>query len=954
MNLEKGDILSGFKLINKEKIEDIRSIGYLFRHERSGAGLMYIENDDDNKVFFISFKTPPEDDCGTAHIVEHSVLCGSEKYPVKDPFNELAKGSLNTYLNALTYSDKTVYPIASRNDKDFTNLMDVYMDSVFNPCILKNREIFMQEGHHLHLEKPDDELEEKGVVYNEMKGAFSEPDRYIDMCVNTSLFPNSPYGFESGGDPEKITELTYEKFIEFYKKYYHPSNCYIYLFGKMDIREKLEYIDKYYLSVFTRQKGAEINHQKPIRETVRRNEKYPVLKKGEDEAYYAVAFMSGDSCNAEKCLGFSILSYMLMDTNASPVRKALLDNKFCADTEGWFDPSMLDTVFTIVAKNAKEDSLDEFEATVMEKLKKLAERGLDSKLKTSAINAFDFMLSEENFGYKPRGLYYGLKAMNSWLHTDTNPFESFRYKKHISAIRAKAEDRYFEKMIEETMLNNTAKVFVSLQPKEGMQTELDETQKKLYAKMKEELSGEELENIINNTANLLEYQSSDDDLSVMPALELNDINKKADIIENEIRDEIFFVPADTNGIVYAEISFDVNHIPESDYGYVGLLSDLVGRLDTEKYSFGDLSTCIDMYTGGIAGICSGYYDTNGNIKRRLSVSTKALIGNVDMMIKLAEQTTMKMLLDRDKSIRLIIRDRITRLEDYLAQNGHMTAATRALGHFSAASAFKDATSGVGYFKFLSEIDKNFDDNVIKKLKKTAKAVFTGPLIAISCGEKEFSKAIRIKTVFTSRDMNDAISTQDNGSPYSEGIITAGKIQYVAKAMDYKKLGYGYSGKLLVLKNIINLEYLWNSVRVQGGAYGCGCNFNKNGSMYMYSYRDPNLERTLKIYGEAGEFLRNFKADKRSMTNYIIGAINSIDAPRTKEQSMKLAFTRHIMGITPDMQQQERNELLSSTADDMTGYAQMLDEFEKSQDICVVGNGNRISSCKILDEVMNLK
>ena len=432
MEMNINDCISGFTLINREEIDDINSEGYLFLHKKSGARLMYIENDDDNKVFFISFKTPPEDDCGTPHIIEHSVLCGSEKYPVKDPFNELAKGSLNTYLNALTYSDKTVYPIASRNDKDFSNLMDVYLDAVFNPMILKHKEIFMQEGHHFHMENADDPLEIKGVVYNEMKGAFSDPDRYLDGAANTALFTDSPYMFESGGDPDKIPDLTYEKFIDFYKKQYHPSNSYIYLFGKMDIAEKLEYLDKEYLSAFDRQNFKnDIKAQKCQNKIIRKEEYYPVIEKNENEAMYAAGFITGKSYDEETSLGYSILSYILMDTNASPVRKSLIESGFCSDTEGWFDSSTMDTVFSIIAKSAKENASEEFENIIRNELGNIVKNGLDAELVNSAVNAFEFMLSEENFGYKPRGLYYGLKAMNSWLHKE-NPFESFRFKKHIS------------------------------------------------------------------------------------------------------------------------------------------------------------------------------------------------------------------------------------------------------------------------------------------------------------------------------------------------------------------------------------------------------------------------------------------------------------------------------------------------------------------------------------------
>lgn len=949
MKININDCISGFTLINREEIDDINSEGYLFLHKKSGARLMYIENDDDNKVFFISFKTPPEDDCGTPHIIEHSVLCGSEKYPVKDPFNELAKGSLNTYLNALTYSDKTVYPIASRNDKDFSNLMDVYLDAVFNPMILKHKEIFMQEGHHFHMENADDPLEIKGVVYNEMKGAFSDPDRYLDGAVNTALFTDSPYMFESGGDPDKIPDLTYEKFIDFYKKQYHPSNSYIYLFGKMDIAEKLEYLDKEYLSAFDRQNFKnDIKAQKCQNKIIRKEEYYPVIEKNENEAMYAAGFITGKSYDEETSLGYSILSYILMDTNASPVRKALIESGFCSDTEGWFDSSTMDTVFSIIAKSAEENASEEFENIIRNELGNIVKNGLDAELVNSAVNAFEFMLSEENFGYKPRGLYYGLKAMNSWLHKE-NPFESFRFKKHISSIRSKINDGYFESLISNGMLNNKTSVYVSLQPKGGMQAEIDEAERKRLLKIKENLSGKEIDKIVEETKQLLAFQSADEDLSVMPSLKLSDINKNADIIENEIVDGIFYVPGNTNGVIYSELSFSTDSIDEKDYGYVGLISDLIGRLDTQKYDFNELPTKIDLYTGGITSSCAAYYTTDGKVKKVLNVSAKALSRNVEMMKELVDQTTDKMDFDKAESIRLIIKDRISKLENYLNQNGHITASNRALSYFNEGYNYKDKTGGIGYFKFLCELDKNFNDEALAELKKTADIIFDKNklTVGVSCEKNDFDKIKNIGQIFDAKDIGNKNGISKKINIVSEGIITPSKIQYVAKAADYKKAGYEYSGKLLVLKNILDLEYLWNMVRVQGGAYGCGCNFIRSGGMYMYSYRDPNLKRTIDIYNKTGEFLENFTADEKAMTNYIIGAVNTVDRPLNMEQKLKTAFIRHISGITDCLRQKERDEILSSSCEDMRSYAQMFNYFAESTHICVIGNADNINNEKNL-------
>ncbi len=952
MNYKIGDIIYGFRLTKEERIDDIDSNGYLFVHEKSGARLMYIENSDDNKVFFIAFKTPPENDCGIAHIIEHSVLCGSEKYPVKDPFNELAKGSLNTYLNALTYSDKTVYPIASRNNRDFMNLMDVYMDAVFNPLILKHKEIFMQEGHHLHMEAMDSELEVRGVVYNEMKGAFSDPDRYIEGAVNTALFTDSPYKYESGGDPDKIPQLTYEEFTDFYKKNYHPSNSYIFLFGKMDIEERLAYLDRDYLSKYSVEVFANtIKHEKG-RGIVRKEESYPVVEKKDNEAIYAAGFVTGSSCDEQRCLGYSILSYILMDTNASPVRTALMKNGFCSDTEGWYDSSMYDTVFTIIAKGAKENSAGEFEGIVSNELEKLIEQGIDRELVISAVNTFDFMLSEEDFGYKPRGLYYGLKSMNTWLHED-NPFDAFRFKKHIKSIRSKIDEGYFEGLISD-IISNPSKAFVSLQPEEGLQEKLDREKKKQMSEYKNSLSDAEKQKIVDDTANLLKFQSKEDDLSVMPVLKLSDIDKKADLIENEERDGVLFVPQNTNDIVYSELAFNVDDIPQKDYCLLGLLSDLVGKLDTEKYSYNELPKKIDMYTGGVSAQCSAYYNTSGKTEKVLTVSGKALSVNTERLIDIIEQCTVKMSFYNTESLKLIIRDRISKLENYLTQNGHMTASARALSYFNESYGFKEATGGIGYFKFLCELDKGFDGSVCEKLKELAMTVFSRDrlLTGISCEDKDFNGICKIRDVFGINKITGNITDYKTES-ISEGVATAGRIQYVAKAAPYGN--YKYSGKMLVLKNILNLEYLWNTVRVQGGAYGCGFNIIRSGAMYMYSYRDPNLKRTLDVYDNAADFISSFDADEKAMTNYIIGAINSIDRPTSKEQRLKISVVRKIVHLTDEMKQRERDELLSATAQDMREYAKMLEAMKKSPYTCVIGNKDNIQKEKgLFKNIINMK
>lgn len=957
----------GFCLMHQEEIKDIQSTAYLFQHIKSGARLFYLKNEDDNKVFFISFKTPPENDCGTAHILEHSVLCGSKKYQAKDPFNELAKGSLNTYLNALTYGDKTMYPVASRNEKDFSNLVDVYMDAVLNPRIYEKKEIFMQEGWHYHLEKETEPIIYKGVVYNEMKGALSDPERILSDTISKSLFPNTIYHYESGGDPEAIPDLTYENFLKFHQKYYHPSNSYLYLYGNMDIEQYLAYLDEQYLSNYTMQTTAiEIAVEKSFEKPVVLCESYPVSSKDETQnsAYLSYNVRVGLSTNGELMTAFDLLNYILLGTNASPLKKALIEKGIAQDVEGWFDSSSYEMVFSIIAKKSEELKKDIFIETIEETLKTIVKNGLDKKLIESSLNIWEFHLKEENFGYRPKGLVYGMQAMKSWLHGG-NPSKSLKHWTYFNAVKKAVTENYFEALIEKWILNNKNKSIAMIVPEAGKQTILEEALKEKLEKLKNSLTETELKQMCKETQNLLAYQAekdSDEVIHQIPFLSISEVNREAECFTADVAEQqgckIVKTILPTNGILYSQFLFDIKSVPDELISYVGLLTELLGKLGTKKYSFEEIPLQINQYTGGLSFSCDIYARSDKDYTAAIVGNGKVLDRNIDYMMELFCEIIFHTSFEQMNHIKNLVKEAKAKQENYLLNNGHLSAVTRGCSYFSEGSKIKDFTSGIAYGYFLSDIEKELEtrpEQVIKNLKKVMSLLFVknNLLCMVGCEEKGYQlyeKALkRILEPLPNKTKKPVVRNLEY-SITKEGLTSVSKVQYNVKAADYKKFGFEYSGKMQVLKTIINLEYLWNKVRVQGGAYGCGCNLMRNGNLFLYSYRDPNIEYTLESYNAVSKFLEQFQASERDMTKYILGSVNVLDRPKSNAEKTDIVLNRYLNNITQTMIQKEREELLSTTIEEVKQYSDLFTKAMEEDNICVIGNEKAILKQKALFQI----
>lgn len=955
--LQLNGIYHGFLLEKTEEIKDIHSTAYLFVHQGSGARLLYLKNTDHNKVFSVAFKTPPTDDCGTPHILEHSVLCGSRKYTAKDPFNELAKGSLNTFLNAMTYADKTMYPVASCNEKDFHNLMDVYLDAVFFPKIYEKKEIFQQEGWRYLLKDKNAPLEITGVVYNEMKGALSDPESLLNNAISRSVFGKTTYGFESGGDPMAIPDLTYEAFLEFHRKNYHPSNAYFYLYGDMEITPCLQQIHEGYLSAFTRSDALpEIGETVCEKKGEMLHETYPVSEEGEGGGTYLSYNLKVGKCtDPERILALQILSYLLLETNASPLKTALLNAGICDETEGWFDSSTYEMVFSVIGKNGSAEKAGEFIHIINREWERLAKEGIPQDLLESALRKFEFLLKEEDYGPTPKGLIYCSRLMKSWLH-GKEPFDSLRVLEIIKKLKQESRNGYFEKLLHAVFLENTDKTYVVFTPEKGKQKKEAEQLAKRLQEKKACFTESDLNQIAQEAKNLEQFQKTEDSpevLAQIPLLEIGEIEEKPLLVEYEKpspeKDNPFlFVPMESNGIVYIKLLFDIAQVPQELIPYAGLLADLLGKMDTERYAFHELPTVINQTFGGFSLRNDVYQKNASEMRSFLTVKAKLLKEDMDSALELLGEILFHTKFEKIDSLKKIVKSAKIKGEFDLLNQSHYFGIFYCGSQIFPGLRLEDMTSGIRYYRFLCEIEKLLENDsaaVVEKLRETMAYIFCRNHLEIAIGcQREDLESVKENISTLSEKLPEENGTYARWDFPSEAKKTAftasGGVLYNITSFDYLKHGLTYQGKYQVLQTLINLEYLWNQVRVQGGAYGCGCNFQKSGFAYFYSYRDPNLAKTYDIYRTLQNEIAHFEASEREMTKYILGTINRLDQPKTNMEKLNTAIGAFYKGITAEMQIQERRDILHTTAEDIRSCQKLL-ELIDCENICTIGNEQKI-------------
>ena len=973
MNLNN---LKAYEIIEEREISDVKSMGYILRHKKSGARIAVLSNDDENKVFYIAFRTTPEDETGVPHIIEHTTLCGSEKFPVKDPFIELAKGSLNTFLNAMTYPDKTMYPIGSCNNQDFNNLMDVYLDAVFHPNIGKYEEIFKQEGWHYELESADAPLIINGVVYNEMKGAYSSPEEVLQDQIYRSLFPDNTYSKNSGGNPAHIPELTYSDYLAFYEKYYHPSNSYIYLYGDCDMEERLDFIDKEYLSKYDYlQVESAINKQAPFDKIKEVEEEYSIASDDSDEnqTYLSYNRVIGDSLDKTLYQAFDILDYALVSAPGAPVRQALIDAGIGEDVYGSYEGGVCQPVFSIVAKNANPSDKERFVEIIDRTLNDLVKNGINRDSLLAGINSNEFRFREADFGQFPKGLLYGIQCMDSWLFDDNQPFLHLECLDTFADLKKKLDTDYFEKLVKEYLIENTHGSVVVVKPKKGKNNEVEEALRVKLDEYKASLSDEEIKKLVDDTAHLKQYQeepSSEEDLAKLPMLTRDDMRKEAlpfSNIEHELSLEkgkvkVVHHDIEANGINYITLMF--NAMDEEEIGYMGLLSAVLSYVDTKNYGFADLSNAINIYTGGIS--------TGASVHPNLKDSDK-LIVNYEVRIKVLEENLVNALslvneiilnskFDDIKRLHEIVAQTKARLQSSLSSAGHTVASMRSMSKFSKYAYYQDALHGIEYYNFICKIEtqlKNDSECVVNSIRAMVDKLFTTDrlLVSFTGNSESYKKAESILSEYLSKLNGCGIASELKSYASSlkfeqknEGFMDASQIQYVARTGNFVKNGFEYSGVLRLLKIILSYDYLWINVRVKGGAYGCMTAFLRSGESYFVSYRDPNLKATNEVYEKIPEYIRNFSPDERDMTKYIIGTFSALDTPLNPEAKGSRSMSAYLEGIEFEQVQRERDQILNAKKEDINALADLVQSILDDNNLCVIGNENAVKEAADIFDV----
>ena len=953
------DIVHGFRLIGVSQIKETNGTGYTFDHEKTGARLFFLETPDYNKVFSISFRTPPTDDTGVAHIIEHSVLCGSRKYPLKEPFVELVKGSLNTFLNAMTFPDKTMYPVASRNARDFQNLMDVYLDAVFYPAMRENPQVLMQEGWHYELDDAGAPLRYSGVVYNEMKGALSAPDDLLGSRIMAALYPDTTYGCESGGDPDAIPSLTREMFLDFHARYYHPSNSYIYLYGDVDIEEKLAYLDREYLSYFDRiPVPSRIERQAPFPARVTKEHFYPVGAEDslEENAFLSLSWVIGDTADMKRVMAIQILDHALLRMQGAPLRQALIDAGLGRDVDSNYESDVLQPFFSIVVSKSETARADAFVRVIKETLAKLADGGLDRTLIRAALNTIEFRLRESDFGTSPKGLIYGIRMMKMWLY-DGAPETYLHYEDALRDLKDGLEKGYFEQLIREAFLENTHEALVMLAPSRTVGREREAAQEKTPPKKNAAMSAADIVRVIEDCAALKAAQEAPDTaeaLATIPILSRSDIRPDAEPLPLEVRDiagtKILYADIETSGIVYLNFYFSLAAVAQSDLPYAYLLAEMFGAVDTARRSYADLAVQRNLYTGGIGGDIVAYTRAGepDSLAPRYKLRAKVLRENLPRLLDLLTEMMTESDYSGAKRVRELIDEDKTGMELSLQRAANQVVASRIAAYLMPSGRYAE-TGGLPFHDFLSAFQENFDARHAEMQAAFARIlpqIFNRNdlMIGITAPAAVYDEIAAQLAAFQeklSQEKFPAASYTWEIAARNEGLTTQSRVQYVAKGANFIKLGHRYTGALRVLETLLRYDYFWTRIRVQGGAYGAMTQFNRNGFMVLASYRDPNLAETFRIFDETADYIRAFDASDREMDKFIIGTMSGVDAPLTPQMKGDMAATFYLRGITQEDRQRARDEILTATQADIRALAPLIEDAMRADVRCVLGGEEKL-------------
>ena len=958
--MTKQAVTHGFIRKSSREIKEIKTVATVYEHEKSGAQLLHLACDDSNKVFCMAFKTIPEDDTGCPHILEHSVLNGSKNFPGKSTFMELIKGSMHTFINAMTASDMTMYPVGSTNDKDFLNLTRVYLDAVLFPKIYEQPNILHQEGWHYELNSPDDELKVRGVVYNEMKGAFSSVDTIIFRHCQQAQFPDTPYGFESGGDPDAILQLDYDKFIAFHQKYYHPSNSKIVIYGDMDLDATLELIDKDYLSHFERSADlAEMPPQKPFARQIKLEKEYPADEHKDiaDQYHLSLNYSYGQITDPYTADALSVLAELLMTSPASPLKQKIMASGLAADSFCYPSVDILQPTLIFIFKQLRKENIEALVKLVNDELKRIVREGFDKSLIEAVLNKREFFLREAQMQRFPKGLYYIWTSLPLWMHGG-DPCDALSFEPQLKELRKGLTEPYFENLIDTVLLNNHHSSQITFVPVPGLLGVKEQELRDKLAARKAKMSKDEIDGLVEFNRQFAAWQQEEvsaEDLARIPKLDLADINPKSDSYPLELdRKEDYCLlrhPVNTNGIVYLKAYIDLRQAAEEDFSWLSLYSYLVGKMDSAGHSYAELSNLIDTHTGGISlalRFLSNYQDPD-EILTRFVISGKAVAGKVETLAELAAEFACRPVFEDGERLCSVIRELKTRMEMQLGRGGVSVAITRMFAPFSQLHRFQDQANGMAYYHFLCDLEKRLQNDlpgVRKNLERVRDNYFNRQnlVLSLTAAEEEIASASACLSPLTgafSTQACEAAIIPFQGQNIREGILAPVQIQFCVQGGNFFRKGYSYSGKMAVMNNILSNEFLHREIREKGGAYGAWSNIGMTGYLSFVSYMDPNLKQTLDVYAGVPEYLRNFTCSKRELDKYIIGVISSLDYPLTPEEIGAQSDTDHLTGFTQQDRQQVRDEALSTQVEDIRSYAGMVEDVIAAKHYCVFGNEDKV-------------
>lgn len=960
--MEKNQKLCGFAVKECTALPELAGRLWRMEHEKSGARLVWLERQEENKTFCIAFRTLPSNDTGVFHILEHSVLCGSDRYPVKEPFVELMKSSMHTFLNAMTYPDKTIYPVSSRNHKDFINLLRVYMDAVLHPLIYSKPEIFRQEGWHYEMPKDGGSPSYKGVVFNEMKGAFSTPYTLMIQQIVRSLFPDTCYRFDSGGVPQHIPELTYEQFVETHRKLYHPSNSYILLDGQMDIEDILSILDSEYLSAYDRQEGQpEFLMQKPVQsEPVRLRYEISPNEPLENKARLAWGYVLGDYTCWEETIAMSVLADALCGGNQAPLKQKILSAGLAQDlTFIVADDGLLQPIVLLEAVNLDENRAGEVTAAVREELERLVREGLDHQQLAATLANLEFKLRERDYGGMPQGLGLVLSMLESWLYGG-DPAAHLEVGTLFVSLNQKLEEGYFESLLERVLLKNNHSCEVLLLPSPVLGEENRQAEESRLKAASESWSEADRAALIREQESLDAWQASADTpeaLASIPTLRLEDIPAKPADIPLETG-KLGDVPLlrhsiPTSGVGYINLYFDVTGLTAQQLPCVSLLCALLGELDTAKHSGLELQRLSRLYLGDIRFSIEPLAKENmpGDCRTYLQVSFSALESKLEDAVKLVAEIAASTRFDDSRKIHELLRQLSTYMEQSVIDMGNRFAMTRVAAGCSVQGAVQEYTKGITFVRWLKDLEKNFENRsaaLIEELESLCKTIFTTGGLTISVTGAENACAAALERELLPRlpetARRELPCTVRSWGLKREGIVIPAGVSFSAMGRNLLDCGLPYSGTVRVAGHVVSLEYLWNTIRVQGGAYGTGLLLNASGNACFYSYRDPNAARSLDCYRETGAFLRHFCSEKPDLTGMITGAVAELDPLLTPRRKGLASDGWYFKGVDYAARCRRREELLSTTPDKLS---QMVDAFVKlteSTGVCVVGPQQQLDSC----------